>query len=220
MFIQLDPNFLAQIATNNDRIPTLYYSKLDLVRAVFWMRLRLIYSILQDLYIQRETCLDFGGGGGIFLPTLAEDFDRVFFLDLEDREARQVITHYNLSNIQIIKQDISQVNLPHESFDAIIAADVLEHFQDLSIPTQPLKSWLKPNGVLITSLPTENWIYQGLRTVFNIEKPLDHYHTGYEVEAYLESEGFHPIRRQFVPLVWNLFPLFLITVWRFKPPKK
>lgn len=214
MFIQIDPDFLAQIATDNDRIPTLYYSKNTLVRTFFWMRLRLIYSALQHLHIKRETCLDFGGGGGIFLPTLAEEFDRVFFLDLEDREAHQVIDRYNLSNIQMIAQDVSQVNLPAQSFDVIIAADVLEHFQELSIPTNPIKSWVKPTGVLITSLPTENWLYQGLRTAFNIEKPFDHYHTGYEVEAYLKSQGFRPIRRQFVPLIWNLFPLFLITVWQ------
>ncbi len=214
MFIEVDPQFLENIATDNERIPTLYYSKLLPVRSLFWMRLKLIYSALHSLDIQRNLCLDFGGGGGIFLPTLSQEFETVFFLDLEDREARQVIARYHLSNIHIIKADLAQVNLSPQQFDTIIAADVLEHFRDLSLPVTALKSWLKPTGVLITSLPTENWIYQGLRKVFGIEKPADHYHTGYEVESYLETQGFSPLRRRFVPCYGKVFPLFLITVWQ------
>ena len=164
--------------------------------------------------------MDFGGGGGVFLPTLSQEFQHVYFLDLEDREVRQVIAQYQLPNIEVIKQDVKQVQLASQQFDAIIAADVLEHFQELSPPVEALKSWLKPNGVLITSLPTENWIYQGLRSLFNMEKPIDHYHTGYEVETYLRATGFTPIRRQFVPLVTNLFPLFLITVWKLSSTKR
>jgi len=83
----------------------------------------------------------------------------------------------------------------------VIAADVLEHFQDLSFPVSVIKRWLKNDGRLYTSLPTENWIYTSLRKVFGVQKPEDHYHTGYEVERYLQSNGFKPIRKKFVPLV-------------------
>lgn len=214
MFVEIEPHFLRTIATDSDRVPTLYYSKYWPVREVFWMRLKMINFHLQRLPIAKDSCLDFGGGGGVFLPTLSRQFKTVFFLDLEDIEARQVVEKHQLDNVKILKEDVAAVKIPPASFDAIIAADVLEHFQDLSMPASALRSWLKPNGVLLTSLPTENFIYTGLRKVFGITKPADHYHTGSEVESYLKSHGFKQIRRTFVPLFWNLFPLFLVSAWQ------
>ncbi|MBW4682868.1 MAG: class I SAM-dependent methyltransferase [Microcoleus vaginatus WJT46-NPBG5] len=214
MFVEIEPNFLRTIATDSDRVPTLYYSKYWPVRQVFWMRLKMINFHLQRLSIPKDSCLDFGGGGGVFLPTLSRHFKTVSFLDLEDIEARQVVEKHQLNNVKIFKNDVAVVKISQASFDAIIAADVLEHFQDLSMPASILRSWLKPDGVLLTSLPTENFIYICLRKVFGITKPADHYHTGSEVESYLKSHGFKQIRRTFVPLFWNIFPLFLVSAWQ------
>ncbi|HEY9810331.1 MAG TPA: class I SAM-dependent methyltransferase [Halomicronema sp.] len=214
MFLEIDRNFLRQIATDSDRVPTLYYSNYWPVREVFWMRLKMIHHHLKSLSVAKNNCLDFGGGGGVFLPTLNQLFKQVFFLDLEDTEAKKVVEKYQLQNIKIIKQDIAIADIPNEFFDAIIAADVLEHFQDLSVPVTALKRWLKPDGILLTSLPTENWVYVLLRKIFGITKPEDHYHTGYQVETYLKANGFKQISQTFVPLYINLFPLFLVTAWK------
>lgn len=214
MFIEIDRSFLRSIATENERIPTLYYSDNWLVRKIFWMRLKLINFHLQSRQIERESCLDFGGGGGVFLPTLSRQFKTVVFLDLEDKEASQVAEKHQLKNVTLIKQDIAKVNFTKASFDVIIAADVLEHFQDLSLPVATLRNWVKPNGVLLTSLPTENFIYAALRKVFGLTKPPDHYHTGSEVESYLKTGGFKQIGQTFVPGFWNILPLFLISVWQ------
>ncbi|HAX77069.1 MAG TPA: class I SAM-dependent methyltransferase [Cyanobacteria bacterium UBA11372] len=214
MFVEIDRSFLRSIATENERIPTLYYSDYWLVRKIFWMRLKLIDFHLQHLPIERESCLDFGGGGGVFLPTLSRQFKTVIFLDLEDKEASQVVEKYQLKNVKLIKQDIAEVGFTKASFDVIIAADVLEHFQDLSLPVATIRNWVKKNGFLLTSLPTENFIYAALRKVFGLSKPPDHYHTGSEVESYLKAGGFKQIARTFVPGFWNIFPLFLIGVWQ------
>lgn len=214
MFIEIDPAFLQSIATDSERIPTLYYSKYWPVREVFWMRLKKIAALIGRLAIRRQVCLDFGGGGGVFLPTLSRQFETVFFLDLEDLEAKKVVDQYNLDNIKIIKENVANVKIFNQTFDVIIAADVLEHFQDLSVPVPILRSWLKPDGVLFTSLPSENWIYVALRKVFGITKPVDHYHTGYQVEAYLKAHGFTQIYSTSVPLPLHLFPLFLVSAWK------
>ncbi|WP_071516631.1 methyltransferase domain-containing protein [Geitlerinema sp. PCC 9228] len=216
MFVKVDSHFLRGIASDSDRIPSLYYSRNWLVRQFFWMRLWLIAQLIQTLQpeSQRKMGLDFGGGGGVFLPTLSTQFDRVCFVDLESREAYQVIKHYRISNVEILAEDIAKVHMPAATFDVIVAADVLEHFADLSVPTQALRRWLKPKGILLTSLPTENWLYNCLRKLSGLQKPKDHYHTGYEVESYLKQNGFRPIRRRSVPLFWCILPLFLVTAWQ------
>lgn len=216
MFVKVDSNFLRRIASDSDRIPSLYYSSNWFVRQFFWMRLWLIAQLIQDLQPkkQRQMGLDFGGGGGVFLPTLSEQFQRVCFIDIESSEAYQVIQQYQITNVEVLTEDIAKVRMPDDTFDTIVAADVLEHFADLSTPTHALRRWLKPDGILVTSLPTEDWLYTLLRKLAGLQKPHDHYHTGYEVESYLKQNGFRPIRRRSVPWFWCILPLFLVTAWQ------
>ena len=214
MFIEIPPHFLADIATDSDRVPTLYYSRYWLLRKFFWMRLRLIYFQIKRDKEPKTSCLDFGGGGGVFLPTLSKYFKSVVCVDLEDSEARKVVEKYNLQNVKLLREDIANIKLSDAPFDTIIAADVLEHFQDLSVPVAAFRNWLRKGGTLYTSLPTENYIYVFLRKIFKITKPWDHYHTGYEVEAYLKNSGFKKIQWAYVPFYLGVFPLFLVSTWK------
>jgi len=215
-FVQIDPEFLASIATDSDRIPTLYYSQYSLVKKFFWMRLRLIHRLMNQLSKGSEKCLDFGGGGGVFLPTLSNTFEQLTCVDLEDDEAQKTVKQYDLKNVQLVRGNVSDVELKSAPFDAIVAADVLEHFKYLSVAVDAILPWLADDGVFYTSLPTENWIYVFLRKVFHVEKPWDHYHTAQEVEQYLQQRGFEKIKGVYVPLYIPLFPLFRISAWKKK----
>jgi 2-polyprenyl-3-methyl-5-hydroxy-6-metoxy-1,4-benzoquinol methylase len=113
-----------------------------------------------------------------------------------------------------VRGDIGCLDLGSAGFDAAVAADVLEHFKDLHPPVKALRRWVKPGGLLFTSLPTENRLYCRLRKVFGIEKPWDHYHTAHEVEDFLEQRGFERIATSHVPWSLPFLPLFLVTVWR------
>lgn len=215
MFKEIPRQFLSEISTGSDRIPTLYYSKNWPVRYFFWMRLRLIFMLMKrSHHIQRARCLDFGGGGGVFLPSLSSCFNKVVCIDLEDEEAHKVVLHYQLKNVHLVREDIATANLEDAPFDAIVAADVLEHFQDLSFPVDALRKWIAPQGILYTSLPTENYLYVFLRKIFSIVKPWDHYHTSSQVEEYLSNHGFKKICSVCVPFYFTLFPLFQISAWR------
>lgn len=215
-FIEIPGEFLAEIAENSDRIPRLYHAGNPLLRRMFWRRLYCLNALMNRTLQARGSCLDFGGGAGVFLPTLAREFERVSLVDLEARQAELVKNHYQLKNVEILQADARTLKFDDRPFDAAIAADVLEHFQDFTVPLGLLHSWLGPGGLLFTSLPTENWVYIFLRKVFGVEKPWDHYHTAYEVEAGIERGGFQRIRTVCVPLHFPLAPLFLITAWRRK----
>lgn len=110
----------------------------------------------------------------------------------------------------LIEQDVRGAVLG--SFDAVVAADVLEHFKELDAPIDALKAATTSGGVLVTSLPTENFVYRALRWVFRIEKPDDHYHTAYEVEARLAEAGYRKLRTTAIPN--RLAPIFLVTSWK------
>lgn len=185
------------------------------IKRVFWLRLRIIFFFIGRLCRPTHRVLDFGGGNGVLLPNLGRYFERVVSIDRNQSEAQTVCRVAHLQNIELIEADI----LTHEftqPFDMIIAADVLEHFRNLREPVDRLKLWVRPNsGVLLTSLPTENYVYSVLRRVFLMTKPADHYHTASEVEDYLRSQGFVRQISVTVPFILPNFPLFLVSVWRF-----
>ena len=213
-FITISPDAHRSVASGEEHIPTLYYSDSWLIRTFFWMRLRLVWRVLMRTRKARGACLDFGGGGGALLPTLATGFSEVVCADRETKEAESIVRMHRLGNVHILNCDLLTTDFEGKTFDGIVAADVLEHFQNLKPPVDAILRALGPHGVLVTSLPTENWLYVALRAVFRITKPEDHYHTAAEVERYLTSRGFVPLRRLYVPLWIRAFPLFRITGWR------
>ena len=213
-FIEIPGEYLAQIAENSDRIPRLYYTDNYVLRRMFWQRLYQLNRLINRTVRSPGVCLDFGGGAGVLLPTLSHTFRRVVLVDLEARQAGLVQKKYGLSNVEIFQADAASLDFSAAPFDAAVAADVLEHFQDLSLPLNLLRRWIRPGGMLFTSLPTENGFYVFLRKVFKVEKPWDHFHTGEEVEAHLRRSGFKRITTSCVPLHVRIAPLFLITAWR------
>ena len=213
-FVEVPGDFLRSIATDNERIPQLYFYGNVLSSKIFWLRLRWIHDLLRRHVPRRRSVLDFGGGGGVFLPSLSRLFERVTSIDLETREAERVVERYRLANVKLVRADIATAELAEAPFDAIVAADVLEHFRDLTVPVAALRRWLADHGALFTSLPTESGLYDRLRRLYGVPRPPDHHHTGFEVEDFLEQSGFRRVARRCVPLVVRIAPLYLVSAWR------
>lgn len=214
MFVEVPRSVIAEAGIDTACITEMYFGESFLLRKFFWLRLRFLYAAIRRHSRPGDACLDFGGGSGAFLPTLCGYFGRVTCIDLDNAPAVAVERHYRLGNLAIRQDDIRSAQLAEAPFGAIVAADVLEHFRELPPAVAALRKWLRDDGVLYTSLPTETGLYVALRRVFGVTKPADHYHTGYAVEAHLAANGFRRIERRCVPLGAPLFPLFLISAWR------
>jgi protein-L-isoaspartate O-methyltransferase len=210
-FVTIPSKYLASIATDCERIPKLYFHGNPVLRRQFWLRLRVIHRMILEHAPAFGACLDFGGGGGVFAPTLAATFERVVLADLITTEARTLIADLGLNNVMVAEGDACVGTIAGAPFDVAVAADVLEHFREPDVPVRALLAALRPGGILVTSLPTENWLYRMLRLVFRVEKPDDHYHDAYEVEAAIAAAGFRRLATRGIPL--GMAPLFLVTCW-------
>jgi len=137
-----------------------YSHKNPLINWLFWQRLRKVMEYVENN--QYENILDFGCGSGVMLPFLSNISKQVVAMDVDLLPIQSVQKYIPLANNVEVKDatKITISNLSKNSFDLIIALDVLEHVDDLPKTLSELFSLLKPNGQLIVSGPTENILYQ------------------------------------------------------------
>jgi predicted TPR repeat methyltransferase len=215
MFIHIPIETLKQVYRNHSKT-TLYFSRNPIVRRLFWKRLKTLYGFIERAGHAKTRAVDFGGGNGVFLPSLAQLFDHVTCIDLDTKRAAQMAEVFQLQNVTLLSGDLNTPLSFEGPVDAIVAADVLEHFKELTPPVSSITRWLKNGGFLYTSLPTENYFYTVLRKILRVTKPADHYHSGFEVEQFLSRHGFRLVKRRYLP--FRLFPLFLISAWKKAAP--
>lgn len=151
---------------------TPYIHNNPLVRWIFWKRLKTVLSLTKPA----KTVLDFGSGSGIFLPSLAKNFDEVYSIDLNTESLNYIKKLYGLENVRILKSQGETLPFKDDFFDIVFATDVLEHFKDSTFIQKEFRRVLKKDGYLIVSGPTENSLYRLARKfMYKRKKPLDHY---------------------------------------------
>lgn len=207
---KLSPEFLKSIHNGHEHTPDVYFHGNSAVRWLFWERFNQITNLIESNNIKRGVCLDFGGGSGIFLPTLSKLFDKVILVDLEPSQARIIKEKYNLDNCEILEQNIFDSSF--EDIDCIIAADVIEHFNDTSEIITKLKTFMNSETYFFTSLPTENWIYNFMRFIFREEKPVDHYFAAHEIENTISELNFELLKQK--RLLFRPFNFFNVSMWK------
>lgn len=208
-FERIPAEFLKSIYSASPDVPDAYWHPNFLVRKLFYQRLEAITNLFPSNTAHHVVC-DFGGGGGVFLLTLSQYFQKVVLMDFEVSEAKQIVGRYGLQNVEIVEGDVLSNSLPPNSFDVLIAADVLEHFVSLADPLREISRLLRPGGLLFVSAPTETMFYRLGRFFAGYEKPKDHYHTAREIKEAIEKSSFRIIKERSLPCSIPFFRLFLI----------
>jgi SAM-dependent methyltransferase len=184
---------LPQAVTDEMAIPTHTHSN-PLIRWLFWRR----YVEIAELaaFGADMTVLEFGCGIGVFLPTLCLNSGRVLALDLFPQYAMRLARNRNLDvhfpeNLDAIEDN---------SLDRVVAADVLEHIDDLGVVLSGFRAKLKPGGRLLMSGPTESVIYRLGRVIAGFGDK-GHYHvTNVEhLRSDISSRGFELLRTRNLP---------------------
>jgi 2-polyprenyl-3-methyl-5-hydroxy-6-metoxy-1,4-benzoquinol methylase len=111
-----------------------------------------IEQTVRDLFLEGDI-LDYGAGKGILARRLldANHFKSVWAVDIMPKP------HDLTPEIRWLQQDLNE-KLPDCHFDAVIAAEVIEHLENPRFMLRELFRILKPGGTAIISTPNnESW---------------------------------------------------------------
>jgi len=109
------------------------------------------YDIIKLINCNDCNILEVGCGQGNTLIELKKQGKAKFTagIDIVDLNQSSKLDKFILADIENEKN----IDLPENYFDIIICADVLEHLKDPWNELEKIKKFLKPNGILIASIP-------------------------------------------------------------------
>lgn len=134
---------------------TLYTSSNPTRRWLHCTRRDWIFDALRHTVSDRHgRAMEVGPGSGIYLPVLAELYDEVVALDIEqsylDHLSHLTSTHKNLT---LVIDNITASSLPDATFDFILCTEVVEHIPNSLSALQEIHRLLRPGGTLLLSTP-------------------------------------------------------------------
>ena len=172
--IQLATSTAIENISEHDRdemaIPSYLHSN-PLIRWLMWKRYDTIASLLVPK--AKGQALEFGCGVGLFLPHLCTHYQQVYAIDLFPQYAQSLAAQKNIEP----KFLASLADVEDASLDIIVAADVLEHIEELEDYLSLFHRKLNATGRLLVSGPTENILYQLGRLVAGFGDKGDYHHT-------------------------------------------
>jgi SAM-dependent methyltransferase len=167
----------------------------------WWYRVR--RNITRNLITRfkpdyRPTILDVGCGTGMLLTELS-DIGEITGIDISQL-AVDFCKARGLSNVAV--SDGTTIPYSNESFDMVLALDVIEHIQDDAVAAQEILRVLKPGGTAIVFVPAFRFLWghndelgQHVRRYTKSELIALFEHTGYSIEraSYFNFFLFIPI---------------------------
>lgn len=171
------------------------------LRFMAYRRLEVVAARLARLLSRRprpRVVLDFGCGAGVLLPEIRSHAEQIYGVDLVLSGAERVVAELSLGEVTLLHPDRMAETVADRAVDLIVAAEVLEHVDDVSATMREFARALKPDGRLLVSLPTENALYQLGRKIAGFS---GHYHhaNAASIDAAICAAGFRRTWRRQIP---------------------
>jgi ubiquinone/menaquinone biosynthesis C-methylase UbiE len=99
--------------------------------------------------------LDLGAADGLMLGMLKDQFPSAKCVGVEF--SQDLIEANDDKRIVLLKGDVNNLEIPENSFDIIVATAILEHLPDPEIMLQKAMRILRPNGIIILTVPDPFW---------------------------------------------------------------
>jgi 2-polyprenyl-3-methyl-5-hydroxy-6-metoxy-1,4-benzoquinol methylase len=151
--------------------------------------------------------LDVGCGGGRLGEAIKQrQTAHVTGIELNDGAAEQA--RNRLDAVVVGNVEEMELTFDRGSFDCIVCGDILEHLEDAERVLTRIRSWLRPDGCLVASIPNVrhhsilrslldgNWTYEAAGL---LDRDHVRFFTRREIEQMFRDTGFAVKEVQFVP---------------------
>jgi ubiquinone/menaquinone biosynthesis C-methylase UbiE len=167
--------------------------------------MRRVVELTSDAVAGAETVLEVGAGTGLITAAIASRVRQVVATDyaraMLDR-LRQRIERAHLANVQCSVADIYDLGYPANSFDAVVAANVLHLVADVTSALAALRVVLRPGGKLVapTFCHDETLLARfSSRLLALTGFPAQRRFSARSLRAELEGAGLTVVRQETVP---------------------
>jgi SAM-dependent methyltransferase len=154
------------------------------IEAIFHrMRVKTTLNLIQR-YARSGKFLDAGTGTGLILRCLPEDS---IGIDINPRNIAKARQHVPKADLRLCDID----NMPFEdgTFANIVCTEVIEHLMPRERALQEMKRVLKPDGILIGSVPARTflWKLRFMSSTCPVEEPIHYNFTRDEIYSILNT---------------------------------
>lgn len=114
-----------------------------------------------------------GDGNNSYLKRVFDKCSRagkIVGIDRAPTSIDQIKNLLQLPNFEAIVMDAEEMNFPPNSFDAIIAGDIIGHLRDPKRSLLTCHKMLRPNGKIIITTPNRNDLGNLIKKIFGREK--------------------------------------------------
>ncbi len=123
--------------------------KLDLSQNI---RVRIMLELIERLKLNGKNILDIGCFDGTLLSLIANKSNKLYGIDANDFAVKQA-RKKGIKVKQFFFDDITKIPFKKNSFDLIIAGELIEHIYDTDFFLEEIRRILKPYGYLLLSTP-------------------------------------------------------------------
>ena len=135
---------------------TIYSSKNYTRRRLHQTRFTWVIDAIKNYAppVSQTQAIEYGPGSGIYLPRLAEAFDKVLGADVEPAYLSG-IEQLAISNVAIslVVDDIQKSKFKNSTFDLVLCSEVLEHVPSPELALKTIVRILRPGGIAIITTP-------------------------------------------------------------------
>ncbi|NMN73795.1 class I SAM-dependent methyltransferase [Rhizobium sp. 57MFTsu3.2] len=184
-----------------------YFSELArLEETNFWFRARnkIILWALERYVPNCKSLLEIGCGTGFVLTGIASKFPSIELTGSEIFAEGLEFASKRLPSADLMQMDAQRIPFVDE-FDVVGAFDVLEHIKEDKIVLGQIHKALKPNGVVLLTVPQHQWLWSTVDEYAFHERR----YSAFEIEEKVRDANFQIIRSS--SFVTALLPAMAIS---------
>lgn len=160
---------------------------------------------IKKLLKPKSKLLDIACGSGYVLSVLPKGS---YGIDINPRHVKAASA--NAPNAKIIEGDIKKTPFKPGFFDLILAMEIFEHIPDGNLVIDEVWRILKPHGVFLVTVPSENflWKLRFLASSMYVTEPMCN---SFSKKSLLSLFGKHKFRiKKFKKFAWGLNYLLVV----------